>query len=40
LPNPIAPRDNDYVPRNSPAIGDLFEMFDFGHDGGHGDDHT
>jgi phospholipase C len=40
LPNPIALRDNDYVPRNSPAIGDLFEMFDFGHDGGHGDDHT
>src|SRR5262249_276147 len=33
LPNPIAQHDNVYVPRNSPAIGDLFEMFDFGHDG-------
>jgi acid phosphatase len=31
LPNPIADRDNPYVPRNWPAIGDLFEMFDFGH---------
>jgi phospholipase C len=29
LPNPIADRDNPYVPRNRPAIGDLFEMFDF-----------
>ncbi len=29
LPNPIASRDNPYVPRNRPAIGDLFEMFDF-----------
>jgi acid phosphatase len=30
LPNPLARRDNPYVPRNRPAIGDLFEMFDFG----------
>jgi phospholipase C len=31
LPNPRADRDNPYVPLNSPAIGDLFDMFDFGH---------
>ena len=30
LPNPRADRDNLYVPVNSPAIGDLFDMFDFG----------
>ena len=29
LPNPRASRDNPYVPLNSPAIGDLFDMFDF-----------
>ena len=34
LPNPRADWDNPYVPRNSPAIGDLFDLFDFGrHDG-------
>jgi len=32
LPNPKADKDNPYVPRNSPAIGDLFHMFDFGRD--------
>jgi len=32
LPNPVAHDDNPYVPRNSPAIGDLFEMFDFDRD--------
>ena len=31
LPNPHADKDNPYVPVNSPAIGDLFDMFDFGH---------
>jgi phospholipase C len=31
LPNPHAYRDNPYVPVNSPAIGDLFDMFDFDH---------
>jgi phospholipase C len=31
LPNPHADKDNPYVPLNSPAIGDLFDMFDFGH---------
>ena len=36
LPNPRADEDNPYVPKNSPAIGDLFDLFDFGHD--HGDD--
>jgi phospholipase C len=37
FPNPIADDDNPYVPLNSPAIGDLFEMFQFDHDhdGGH-----
>jgi phospholipase C len=29
LPNPITSRDNAYVPVNSPAIGDLFDMFHF-----------
>ena len=30
FPNPIVKGDNPYVPRNSPAIGDLFDLFDFG----------
>jgi phospholipase C len=29
LPNPITEHDNPYVPNNSPAIGDLFDMFKF-----------
>jgi phospholipase C len=29
LPNPTATPDNPYVPVNGPAIGDLFDMFDF-----------
>ena len=30
LPNPIqGDDDNDYVPRNMPAIGDLFDLFNF-----------
>src|SRR6202040_4313132 len=39
FPNPRADEDNPYVPKNSPAIGDLFDLFDFGHDhdqGGNG----
>ena len=32
FPNPIAREDDPYVPRNSPAIGDLFDLFNFGHD--------
>jgi phospholipase C len=40
LPNPRSDWDNPYVPENSPAIGDLFDLFDFDHhdgdrDGGH-----
>jgi phospholipase C len=29
LPNPIPKKGNAYVPSNSPAIGDLFDLFDF-----------
>jgi len=29
LPNPVSEKDNPYVPLNSPAIGDLFDMFRF-----------
>jgi phospholipase C len=29
LPNPVATNANPYVPTNSPAIGDLTDMFDF-----------
>ncbi|HYL04325.1 MAG TPA: alkaline phosphatase family protein [Steroidobacteraceae bacterium] len=33
LPNPVSgAEDNAYVPANSPAIGDLFDLFDFGAD--------
>ena len=32
FPNPITARDNPYVPLNGPAIGDLFDLFNFGHD--------
>ena len=37
LPNPVHAHDA-YVPDNMPAIGDLFDMFDFGsgHDGEQG----
>src|SRR5450631_4288971 len=31
LPNPVQDDDHDYVPRNMPAIGDLFDLFDFAH---------
>jgi phospholipase C len=36
-PNPKVDDDNPYVPQNSPAIGDLMDLFHFGHHGGHGD---
>jgi phospholipase C len=36
LPNPDQDGRNSYVPRNMPAIGDLFDLFDFGD--GHGND--
>jgi phospholipase C len=29
FPNPISTPDNPYVPTNSPAIGDLFDLFEF-----------
>ncbi len=31
LPNPVASSNNPYVPTNSPAIGDLMNLFDFNH---------
>ena len=30
FPNPVVAGDNPYVPLNSPALGDLFGLFDFG----------
>ncbi len=33
FPNPKADYDNPYVPLNSPAIGDLFDLFQFDRDG-------
>jgi phospholipase C len=44
FPNPKSEWGNPYVPVNSPAISDLFELFDFGHhdadrDGHHDGDH-
>jgi acid phosphatase len=30
LPNPMVAADNAYVPVNSPALSDLFDLFDFG----------
>jgi len=35
FPNPVADEDNPYVPQNSPAIGDLFDLFHFDKDGDH-----
>jgi phospholipase C len=29
FPNPVSTQSNPYVPTNSPAIGDLFDLFDF-----------
>jgi phospholipase C len=42
FPNPIADDENPYVPLNSPALGDLFDLFHFDHDGDHheGDHHN
>lgn len=36
LPNPIAGAADPYVPTNNPAIGDLFDMFQFGNANGQG----
>ncbi len=30
-PNPVSAKGNPYVPLNSPALGDLFDMFHFDH---------
>lgn len=38
LKNPVVDPSNPYVPLNSPAVGDLFDMFHFDKDGGHGND--
>jgi phospholipase C len=35
LPNPVADEENPYVPLNSPAIGDLFDLFHFDNGGRH-----
>jgi phospholipase C len=32
FPNPITSRSNPYVPLNSPAIGDMMDLFSFDHD--------
>jgi phospholipase C len=37
FPNPRVDEDNPYVPLNSPALGDLFDLFDFGRRGGDND---
>ena len=38
LPNPVTDADDSpYVPENSPAISDLFDLFDFGHHDPDGD---
>jgi phospholipase C len=31
FPNPVAASGDPYVPLNAPAIGDLFDLFDFSH---------
>jgi len=36
LPNPLVEDGNPYVPRNSPALGDLFDLFSFGEHGNQG----
>jgi acid phosphatase len=33
LPNPVATPGHPYVPKNMPALSDLFDMFDFSHGG-------
>ncbi|HKV60331.1 MAG TPA: alkaline phosphatase family protein [Candidatus Acidoferrum sp.] len=37
FPNPRVDDDNPYLPLNSPALGDLFDLFDFDHHGDHDD---
>jgi phospholipase C len=38
LPNPLVFDDDEYLPVNSPAIGDLTSLFQFPGDHGHGCD--
>ena len=38
FPNPISEEDNAYVPKNSPALGDLFDLFHFDNDQGQDQD--
>ena len=38
FPNPVSHPNNPYVPLNSPALGDLFDMFQFGYGHGHDGD--
>jgi phospholipase C len=38
FPNPVSSRRNPYVPLNSPAIGDMFDMFNFDHSLFNGDE--
>jgi phospholipase C len=38
LPNPVVGEEDHYVPLNSPAIGDLFDLFDFDQDHDHDHD--
>ncbi len=38
LPNPVVDKTNPYMPTNSPAVGDLFDLFQFDKDGDHGQD--
>ena len=40
FPNPRVDDDNPYVPLNSPALGDLFDLFNFGHHDGDHDGNT
>jgi phospholipase C len=37
FPNPVSHPNNPYVPLNSPALSDLFDMFQFKHGHGHDD---
>ena len=39
LPDPVVGPDNAYVPQNSPAIGDLFDLFTFGAPGNQSSSH-
>jgi phospholipase C len=40
LPNPKMDKKEPYIPKNTPAIGDLFDMFDFGNEDHQGQDNN